>query len=305
MGRLAGPKDLTFRLNGHVVAGRSPYCSLQLHSERASKQHAEIWWQDGRWRVRDLSNRNGTFVDGVRLKPGQVGILSVGSRLQFGQQEDPWELIDADAPTLIARTDDGDTRGAVNDLLALPTDDDPVATLYADEEGWWAETGPDRRELSSGDAIEVAGQTWTIELPLVLANTIEDDVRPTPAEVEIAFAVTSDEEVVDLEMQHGEKTLTLEPRAHHYMLLTLAREILRDADLGHAPEARGWMLTTDLARMLGVDERTLNVHVYRARTQFAQAGLADAANVIERHGRTGRLRLSVGGVAVRVHQRER
>jgi DNA-binding NtrC family response regulator len=52
---------------GHVGVGRDePLCSL-LSDERLSRHHAEIVCRDGRWTLRDLDSRNGTFVDGARL----------------------------------------------------------------------------------------------------------------------------------------------------------------------------------------------------------------------------------------------
>src|SRR4051812_24592514 len=50
--------------DGHLTLGRG-----EVPDERLSRAHAQITFtRDGRWRVRDLDSRNGTFVDGQRVQ---------------------------------------------------------------------------------------------------------------------------------------------------------------------------------------------------------------------------------------------
>src|SRR5512139_3175826 len=49
-----------------IRIGRQGDCQLQLEDPLCSRHHAEIWFQDGHWYLRDLS-RNGTFVNGLRI----------------------------------------------------------------------------------------------------------------------------------------------------------------------------------------------------------------------------------------------
>ena len=53
------------------VIGRSPTCTLRLSDGWVSGQHAAIRWTGTGWSIKDLSSRNGTFVDGVRMNPGE------------------------------------------------------------------------------------------------------------------------------------------------------------------------------------------------------------------------------------------
>jgi Nif-specific regulatory protein len=58
-----------FRLEkgGSLVVGRASSNAIPVADERASRRHAEIFFQEGGWWVRDLGSRNGTLVDGRRI----------------------------------------------------------------------------------------------------------------------------------------------------------------------------------------------------------------------------------------------
>lgn len=55
---------------GRSVVGRRPPADLLLLNASVSREHAELSAEDGgeSWKVRDLGSRNGTFVDGQRIK---------------------------------------------------------------------------------------------------------------------------------------------------------------------------------------------------------------------------------------------
>jgi transcriptional regulator of acetoin/glycerol metabolism len=56
---------------GLVVLGRQCEADdgarIELDDARVSRRHAEVRYARGRWTVRDLGSRNGTFVDGARI----------------------------------------------------------------------------------------------------------------------------------------------------------------------------------------------------------------------------------------------
>ncbi|MFO0013206.1 MAG: FHA domain-containing protein, partial [Planctomycetota bacterium] len=58
-----------FRLEKGVrlVIGRASSNAIPVADERASRKHAEIYFEEGGWWVRDLGSRNGTLVDGKRM----------------------------------------------------------------------------------------------------------------------------------------------------------------------------------------------------------------------------------------------
>ena len=58
-----------------LVLGRSRGCDVVLSSEAVSRRHAQLFFRDGNWVIRDLGSANGTRVNGVRvgrcrLRPG-------------------------------------------------------------------------------------------------------------------------------------------------------------------------------------------------------------------------------------------
>ena len=69
-------------LAGRNLLGRDPALEVPLLDERASRNHAEIVLEGGRYVLRDLGSSNGTYLNGVRcgsapLCPGDE--LRVGS----------------------------------------------------------------------------------------------------------------------------------------------------------------------------------------------------------------------------------
>ena len=58
-----------------LVLGRSRTCDVVLSSEAVSRRHAQLFFRDGNWVIRDLASTNGTRVNGIRvgrcrLRPG-------------------------------------------------------------------------------------------------------------------------------------------------------------------------------------------------------------------------------------------
>jgi membrane-bound lytic murein transglycosylase D len=68
--------------NGRIRLGRDADCTVRIEDEGVSRQHAEIYPFAGRWCVRDLGSRNGTWVDGRQVEeanlPGRC-TLSLGA----------------------------------------------------------------------------------------------------------------------------------------------------------------------------------------------------------------------------------
>lgn len=62
-----------------LVIGRASSNEIPIADERASRRHAEIFFDDQGWQVRDLGSRNGTFVDGVKIATATA--LNSGSQI--------------------------------------------------------------------------------------------------------------------------------------------------------------------------------------------------------------------------------
>lgn len=62
-------------VTSEISIGRHHGCDVVLEDPQVSRRHAQLRFRDGRWIVRDLESRNGTFVNGLRvgrceLRPG-------------------------------------------------------------------------------------------------------------------------------------------------------------------------------------------------------------------------------------------
>lgn len=68
-----------------VSVGRAPESGLRFDAERdlaVSSRHALLYQEEGRWYVRDLESRNGTYVNGRRIADARG--LRDGDRIAFG-----------------------------------------------------------------------------------------------------------------------------------------------------------------------------------------------------------------------------
>lgn len=73
-----------------TTVGRADQNTLVLRHETVSSHHCEVLFNGPEIIVRDLDSRNGTFVDGARVK-GQQQVKS-GQRIRFGEIEARLEL---------------------------------------------------------------------------------------------------------------------------------------------------------------------------------------------------------------------
>ncbi len=116
--------------------------------------------------------------------------------------------------------------------------------------------------------------------------------------VHLHFAVSSDEEHVQLQMMVEGRTFDMGARGHNYLLLTLARRRLADAARGFAETSCGWIDQNDLAHDQMMAPPRLNIDVFRIRKQFALQGVEDAGGIIERRPRAHQLRIGTGKITV-------
>ncbi len=259
-----------------------------------SAQHAALRWGSTRWEVKDLGSRNGTFLNGVRLEVGKAYVVAKGAELAFGSEAEIWELGDDSAPPAMAiPLDGGDPVVPENDVIGLPTSNNPEASIFRDVDGFWKleTTDGERVVLEHHKLFQVAGRHWRFASPDVLGPT-STSLQPTgQAPVSLRFLVSRDEEHVELRAEQGDLVIDLGTRSHNYLLLTLARARREDEKTGFADPACGWIHQEDLLSALHITSTQLNIDVFRIRQQFARAGLPGVANVIERRPRSKQLRL--------------
>jgi hypothetical protein len=82
--------------------------------------------------------------------------------------------------------------------------------------------------------------------------------------------------------------------------LTLARLRLHDQSTPEiAPGEQGWVYQGKLVKMLATSAMQLSVDMYRARKQFSDAGVVEAAQIIECRTTSHELRIGVSKLEIR------
>lgn len=274
------------------VLGRAAASTITLDDPYASGEHARMLWTGSHWEIRDLGSRNGTFLDGKRLEPGRPYTVGPGARLGFGGLDADWCLEDASSPGAAAvELDTGRILEGEPELLVLPGEEDPAATVYpTTNQGWMLERADGETvAVSSQQTVQIRGRAYRLELPVFGDQTPMVNLALTLDNISLRFDVSRDEERVEtVIILHGKET-RLEAREHAYLLLTLAR--LRERDRALPEPEQGWVKVGELSKMLRLDDNAINVAIHRARQQLARAGVEGAAGVVETA--RGRRRLGV------------
>src|SRR5262249_28056514 len=152
------------------------------------------------------------------------------------------------------------------------------ACVYQASPGlWMLEQNGETRSLKDGErlALGSAGpHRFVAAAPMDDTRVVEVD-REAEAPC-LVLRLSLDEEHASLEVRDGGARTDLGERSHHYCLATLARRRRADQERGLEPGAQGWLGSTELSRMLGMEATHLNMQIFRAREQLMTAlpGLA-------------------------------
>ena len=158
MGVLGDESGRRVTLGQRTLVGRAETCALRPASARVSAEHACIFWHGGRWCLRDLGSRNGTWLDGRRLEPGERAELVRGARIALGGYLGAplFTLLDAGPPGVRATCS---RTGAVisgADLVQLG-DGEGGWTVYHDGARWVAERDGTASEIADQATLEHGG----------------------------------------------------------------------------------------------------------------------------------------------------
>jgi hypothetical protein len=276
--------------------GRAHRCALRVDEPAVSSIHATLRWDPSAgWQAKDLGSKNGTFLFRRPLEQQQWHSLPLGSVLAFGNLGHTFELVDAGPPgPMLIPLDGGTPIPIERETLALPGPEQPVATVLRGQEGnWQVELQEKVIDLAQSPEFEVAGRAyrfWGAHLATT-TPTAGNLGRPVQlGDFQLVFSVSRDEEHVELTLESNDERHSLPVRAHHYVLLTLARLRLEDVAQGLPETSCGWVYQDDLAGSLGVTPNKLNVDIFRLRQQVAELPIQGITQIVERRPRTGQLR---------------
>jgi len=284
----------------HLV-GRGSQCALRLTAAYVSAQHALIRWDGRAWEVLDRGSRNGTQLNGAVLEPGRGYRLHRDALVTFGHVDERWVLVDAGEPQIMAVSlETGQALLGGQGLIGLPSSKQPECTLFLAPDGVWKIEQPNGEveALSDGQIIDCAGQKFRFCCPSSNSATETVSLADERAAPTLHFAVSSDEDFVELTLEYGERRIPLGSRSHNYLMLTLARQILTDR-AANLPEAScGWMDKDTLADGFKMTPQQVDGEVFRIRKHFTQHGLPESTTIIERRPRTKQIRLGLMQVRI-------
>jgi predicted component of type VI protein secretion system len=117
------------RIAGILTIGRSPSVSIPLDDKTLSREHTQVYPKDGKYFVRDLGSKNGTYVNGRLInQPTQIkhgDRVKVGPAVTFMLLFDP-DDVEPEAP----RTATAATRPAPATAATRPAARrEPLSTL--------------------------------------------------------------------------------------------------------------------------------------------------------------------------------
>ena len=291
-------------LFGRHIVGRLPESNTILSSADSSPIHAIISWNNGSWQIKDISAQ-GVYINGLKMPPASQCRMHQGDQIKFGNENGvAWTLLNEDPPQsmLIPMSSNLPAIALSDKVVALPSTENPFAILTKSRYGYWICESPEKtHELKSGDLVGDRDHQWQFVDWNALDGMKETNLAHSKKTelLSFLFNVSQDEEHVSLTVQVGEQKLPLGERSHHYLLLLLARKKMEHKLAGIAIEEQGWIVTSELSKMLGLSERHINIQIHRIRKQLI--GLHpiyfDDHSVIER--RIGALRLS--GDSILIH----
>ena len=280
-------------LGSPTLIGRAAACGIRISQLEVSGTHASVQWNGERWEIRDLTSRNGTFVDGKRVMGDDRVSIATGAMLEFGRGSDTWRVIDSSAPVAaFVRVDGVDEVICEEDGSIAIMESDPLVTAYRmSDDSWQLEIDGVLESLRDGREIELRGALWRFSLPTqVMPGTLVADQGFALADVTMVFRVSADEEDVAIELRiAGREPIELGARASFYPLLLLARA--RGEALEPEDSEAGWMQPESLAEMMRTELTHINVHVFRIRKCLAKAGMRDGLGVVERRTGSGKMRI--------------
>jgi hypothetical protein len=100
----------TFQLDQPSVSvGRSSGCAIVLDTDTISRYHFSIIDKEGNVSISDMDSANGTFVDGILLKPNESHVLNGGEELQIGHLRMIYHAVD-ELPALLVDEDFDETQ---------------------------------------------------------------------------------------------------------------------------------------------------------------------------------------------------
>ncbi len=305
--------SVIFLCQYHVFGRLQNSVNTEVKGQEISRHHAALSWRDGQWMIKDLST-NGTWLNGKRIAKNQFFPVAKGATLQFGHDKNPIYILFNDrAPvdslcrcrsenTTVLDENTSDLIVELDSYHLLPNMDAAKTVVYKNNGRWWVEdliNQDNKHPLKNEERIQIGREYWQFYLAGDCLDTMALEEHGTDlAKVSADFKVSQDEESIQLGVHVDKQFVDLKIRNYHYLSLYLARRRALDKALGMPESEQGWVYVEQVSKDLRMEETAVNLHVHRARKQFAQQlqNVADAPNFIER--RPSQLRFGIPSLRV-------
>lgn len=265
--------------------GRGPGNDLVLaHDPAVSSEHATVWLEDGHGWIRDLGSRNGTFVNGARIRAtalrdgdtieiGAVTLVARGRVAKAAATRKIRMLEDLDTglryPFAGQRIVIGSHAGAD---LKVDMGDAELALSLLDDGEIWSSSLEDDAPLAVGEAFPAGDRRFAVVEVEVSASATEDlGVRRAPYQLRVRLDASTGAQA-ELTDPDADRTHTVNAETRATLLYLLAKARLNPFDT-----ADGWL--SDAEAGVGIwgrkgseDARKLHVVIHRLRKELRQAG---------------------------------
>ncbi len=301
-------------LSAYHCFGRSATnADTAIDAPEISRLHAIIEWIDEQYVIRDISS-NGTWVNDTKLVKDNARILDVGDKIYFAQAGAHGFIVqELSAPqNMLLAVDQLTTNTTqspiiLSDSNILPSTEQPEIALFyvPSTDQWYKEYLDDAAgvaySVSDLDIINFASQSWQLKLNSPTENTAQlAKPKLLAHQIKYRFNLSQDEETTELTITANDEEFYLSDRAHHYLVLSLARDRDEDARKGIDEYNQGWRLRETIAKDLGEDMPFVNTHVFRAKRQFVSTlnDTCDGDVLIEKKGN----KIRFAGSSYRIYQ---
>ncbi|HJT78263.1 MAG TPA: sigma 54-interacting transcriptional regulator [Gemmataceae bacterium] len=253
--------------------GRAPSNRVVLKDELCSREHAEVSFSDGRWRVRDLSSLNGTLVNGTRITGEEE--LSAGDEVHLGRTTLLFVEGMEQLPDVPAVPRDGATGLSIKKRLGQTRFLTPVPPAEEDNPTRTDQTPPQERHSLSRDLSLLYG----LALDMGSAGTMEELVetvlerllKAIPADVGAVLEIQEGRDLEVLAHRHRDPKAKGYARVSDYVSnevlrtreAVLAEDVARDRYLRNRESLSEMGATSLICAPIPFDDRVLGlIHLY-------------------------------------------